>query len=261
MNINKTIIIAMTGFLTLGLGCAFIFPKEAPKNEKAVVKMGAGDDISGLLMKEIKTRMQGNNKCATTVEESSFMDCCSNSAQWALNAKEINVGFYCNHIAKHTVEHNKNVMIYAPAVMNAEVIGYQGDWSQVKKLGMTQGRKQSKIIAKKQYPQIMSFEEITQKGIMYCMEDGQVDGAILDITKAAGVPMYSYQPLSQNDYISYVLVVDKQFVQTKAFSEFRKTYNEAVKVLNQKDYLAEQLEVEPSWLEQKKIKFLTLPEE
>ncbi|MEF9840757.1 MAG: ABC transporter substrate-binding (seleno)protein SaoB [Lachnospiraceae bacterium] len=261
MNINKMMIIFITGFLILGLGCLFFLPKEQIKNDKAVIKMGAGDDISGLLMNEIKSHMNGKMDQSQMMEESSFTDCCSNSAQWALNAKDINIGFYCNHIAKYTVEHNKDVVIYAPAVMNAEVIGYKEDWSHVKKLGVTQGREQSKAIAKSQYPQIQSFEEITQKGIMYCIEDGQVDGAILDITKAAGVTEYAYQPLSNMDYISYVLVVDKKLLFTDAFSEFVEAYNQAANELNNKEYLAEKLKVDRPWLEQINLKFLTLPEE
>ncbi|MEF9917582.1 MAG: ABC transporter substrate-binding (seleno)protein SaoB [Lachnospiraceae bacterium] len=261
MNTNKAISIFIIGFLVLGLSCVFFLPREAEKNKKAIIKMGAGDDISGILMNEIKNNMEGRCEQSDMVEESSFMDCCSNSAQWALNAKEINVGFYCNHIAKHTVENNTNVVIYAPAVMNAEVIGYKKNWNQVHKLGITQGRQQSKRIAKEQYPQIESFEEITQKGIMYCMEDEQVDGMILDITKAAGVQEYEYKPLSNTDYISYVLVVEKEIIETEAFSEFIDAYNKAVEALNNKNYLAKKLRVSVTWLEQKHIKFLILSEE
>ena len=77
-------------------------------------------------------------------------------------------------------------------------------------------------------PQIEEFDEITQKGILYAMEDEQVDAAVLDITKAAEVSDIPTMPLSDNDYISYVLIVDKEFEQTEAFRNFIESYNKAV---------------------------------
>ena len=160
----------------------------------------------------------------------------------------------------HTIEENENVMIYGPVIMNAEVICYKGPWEDVKKIGINQGREFEKSLAAKTYPQIEEFQDVSQKGILYSLEDGQVDAAIQDLTKAAKVPMYSYKPLSENDYISYVLVVDKEFAKTKAFSDFIKSYNKAVEKLSESAYLAEKLGVEDSWLTDKPIKFLTLEE-
>lgn len=151
-------------------------------------------------------------------------------------------------------------MIYGPVIMNAEVICYKGSWEKVKTVGVVQGREQEKTLAKKTYPQIETFQDITQKGILYTMEDGQVDAAIQDVANAAQVPDYDCRPLSDNDYISYVLVVDKDFAGTKAFSDFIKSYNKAVEKLNKKSYLSDRLGVEESWLDDKEIQFLTLDE-
>ena len=158
------------------------------------------------------------------------------------------------------MEQNENVMIYGPIIMNGEIICYKNQWEDVKLVGVNQGRENEKALAAKTYPQIEVFQDISQKGILYTLEDGQVDAVIQDLTKAAKVPMYSYKPLSENDYISYVLVVDKSFAQTKAFSDFIKSYNKAVEKLNDSAYLAEKLGVEESWLADKPIKFLTLEE-
>lgn len=179
-------------------------------------------------------------------------------AQWALSAEEINVAFYCGHIAVHTVECNDNVMIYGPVIMNAEVISYKEDFRQVKTVGISQGREREKEIAKKNYPQIETFKEVTQKGILYTLEDGQVDAVIQDLTKAAVVRQYASKPLSDTDYVSYVLVVDKEFAETEAFIDFIESYNRAVEKLNDKEYLAEKLRVEKEWLTDKTIEFLPL---
>ena len=168
------------------------------------------------------------------------------------------MGFYCPHIAKHTIENNEDVEIYGPVLMNGETIVYKKDWADVKNVGITQGRQQEKALAKAAYPQIEEFDEITQKGILYAMEDEQVDAAILDITKAAEVSDIATMPLSDNDYISYVLIVDKEFEQTEAFRDFIESYNKAVEKLNDPCYLAKKLKVSKEWVEEKQIKFLPL---
>lgn len=160
----------------------------------------------------------------------------------------------------HTIEQNENVMIYGPVIMNAEVIGYKGDWESVRTVGVNQGRESEKSLAKKAYPQIEEFRDISQKGILYTMEDGQVDAVIQDLSKAALVPTYQYKPIAEHDYISYVLVVDKKFAQTQAFADFVKSYNKAAEKLNEPAYLAEKLGVEEEWLHDKTIQFLTLAE-
>ncbi len=142
--------------------------------------------------------------------------------------------------------------------MNAEVINYKKDWKNVKKVGISQGREQEKAAALKKYPQIESFKEVTQKGILYTLEDGQIDAVIQDITKAAAFPEYLSKPLASEDFISYVLVVDKEFTKTEAFSDFLESYNQAVEKLNKSEYLAQKLGVSEEWLDDKAIEFLPL---
>ena len=98
------------------------------------------------------------------------------------------------------------------------------------------GKGQEKQVAKETYPQLENFQDVTQKGILYTLEDGQVDAVIQDVTKAAKVPQYENKPLSAHDYISYVLVVEKEFAKTKAFEDFVISYNQAVEKLNQPEY-------------------------
>ena len=149
-------------------------------------------------------------------------------------------------------------MIYGPVIMNAEVICYKNDWEDVKLVGVSQGRENEKEQALKTYPQIEGFKDVTQKGILYTLEDEQVDAVIQDLTKSSVVPQYPTKPLSETDYISYVLVVDKEFAQTESFADFVDSYNKAVDKLNEPEYLAEKLGVEKSWLDNKTIQFLPL---
>lgn len=258
MRIDKAIGIIGGIFILAGIGSMLFLPGEKKWNKDADIRVGSGADISGVIMEETLQEINEKYKVSTSTESSSFQDCCSNTAQWALNAKEINVGFYCPHIAKHTIKNNEDVEIYGPVLMNGETIVYKKDWTDVKNVGITQGRQQEKALAKAAYPQIEGFDEITQKGILYAMEDEQVDAAILDITKAAEVSNIPTMPISDNDYISYVLIVDKEFEQTEAFRNFIESYNKAVEKLSDPCYLAKKLKVSKEWVEEKQIKFLPL---
>lgn len=75
MRIEKKIILFFMGFVLVGLLIAVYFPKEEKKNSDAVIRIGAGDDVSGILMKETVAQLEGKYKISDSVESSSFQDC------------------------------------------------------------------------------------------------------------------------------------------------------------------------------------------
>lgn len=58
-----------------GLAAAILFPKEAEKNKDAVIRIGAGDDVSGILMKEIVDQFGEKYEVEEALESTSFQDC------------------------------------------------------------------------------------------------------------------------------------------------------------------------------------------
>lgn len=59
----------------IGLGVTLLFPKEAEKNKDAVIRIGAGDDASGILMREIIAQFGEEYKVEEALESTSFQDC------------------------------------------------------------------------------------------------------------------------------------------------------------------------------------------
>lgn len=51
------------------------FPKEEAYNSEATLRIGAGDDMSGVLMEEVLAQLDGKYQIADAVESSSFQDC------------------------------------------------------------------------------------------------------------------------------------------------------------------------------------------
>ncbi len=75
MSNQKKVLIFIIGFVLTGLLIATFFPKEAKRNKDAVIRIGAGDDVSGLLMQEITDLLNGKYEISKTMETSSFQDC------------------------------------------------------------------------------------------------------------------------------------------------------------------------------------------
>ena len=75
MNSDKKIVVFLAGFILVGVMVTVFFPKEREKIGDAVIRIGAGDDISGVLMNETVDELSGKYTIAETMESSSFKDC------------------------------------------------------------------------------------------------------------------------------------------------------------------------------------------
>lgn len=75
MRIDRKIGIFIAGFILAGLLVAVIFPREETKNRNAELRIGAGDDISGILAKESVQEMSGKYVVSQNLESTSFQDC------------------------------------------------------------------------------------------------------------------------------------------------------------------------------------------
>ncbi|TJX14446.1 hypothetical protein E9840_06240 [Tissierella creatinini] len=232
------------------------------------MKIGAGDDITGILLKriiELNKAEQGGK--LLSVEENldeedlefyTFKDCCSNTAQWALTAKEIDMAFYCNHMALHLVRANEDFVIYGPVIMNAEVIAYKDELSEVERLGIGQKKEHLHRLAEKSHNQIKEIIEMSPSSLPYSLEGGLIDGAVLDTTKAALLPAFNFVPFSEDDYISYCLVVRKDIIETEEFKGFLDSYNKAVDEFNQEEVLQNLINGNKALWDSINIKFLNL---
>lgn len=75
MESGKKTAVFIVGFVLVGLMAAVLFPKEAERNKDAVIRIGAGDDVSGILMQEIVDQLGEKYKVEESLESTSFQDC------------------------------------------------------------------------------------------------------------------------------------------------------------------------------------------
>ncbi len=75
MEINRKIVIFIAGLVLAGTLIAIFFPRESRRNADAPLRIGAGADISGILMEETVEELSGVCMIPEDLESSSFHDC------------------------------------------------------------------------------------------------------------------------------------------------------------------------------------------
>lgn len=275
MDAIKRAIVFLCGFVVLGLFLVFVLPTgEINRDNPDQLLVGVGDDISGCLLEQVLARYyadghQGVASASNGVDEEDgedmdsylFIDCCSNTGMWALVNHDIDMGFYCSHVSVALVNQVEGVSIYGPIVMNGEVLGYWNEPEDMRRVGVPSKREHLKELALEQYPWVDEVKEVDAKSIAYSFADHQLDGAVLDISRTFHLPDYQYAPVTDQDYVSFCLVVRDDIVNTPQFLTFIQYYNETVKELNTPGVLQTLYGMDDDFWEMAPLKFLYLPEQ
>lgn len=267
MNAIKQGAVFLTIAMILGLLVTFVLPRENRRaEEKQWLLVGVGDDVTGLLMEQILLRYEADGHDALNrageedMDSYLFMDCCSNAGQFSLLTQDIDMGFYCSHIAVAIVNQSEGFSIYGPVIMNGEVLGYWEEPEDIRTMAIPMKREHLAKLAWEQYPGVERMEEISPTSILYAFGEQLVDGAVMDIARAFQMPEYQYTRVSDQDYISYCLVVRDDVAGTPQFQMFLKYYNETVAALNDKDTSQSLYGMDDAFWEAVRLKFLYLPE-
>ena len=75
MQMDKKISIFIAGFILTGFLISIFFPKEEKRNDDALIRVGAGADVSGILMEETVSELSDTYTIKESLESSSFQDC------------------------------------------------------------------------------------------------------------------------------------------------------------------------------------------
>ena len=270
MNINRKILVVLSVAIMIGVFIAAYFPHDQYTNKNSRLRVGSGQDITGVLLEEIsKTALNlgdeqifsSNNdesEKASLIDTYMFVDCCANASQWALISQDIEAGFFCSHTALHMVNQNHDFEIYGPVVMNAEVVASCEAPEYITSIGVPQKRRHLQELIAENYPGVTNTVEMNPASISYAIKSGQVNGAIIDVSHMAQLDTYTFYDLTDTDYVSFCLVVRKDIIETKSFQDFVYYYNETVTRLSEEGALASLLSNGTATLPNVRVKLLHL---
>lgn len=75
MENEKKIGLFLAGLILAGAFVTVFFPREGRRDQGALIRAGAGDDISGILMEETAEGLKEDYTVSGNLENSSFKDC------------------------------------------------------------------------------------------------------------------------------------------------------------------------------------------
>ena len=269
MDAIKQALLFLALSVVLGLTLVIVLPKEVDRDDESQLLVGCGDDITGCLLEQVleRYRADGHTDVSSAADEGksdmdsfTFIDCCSNASQWALYTSDIDMGFYCAHVSVTLVNMQEGFSIYGPIVMNGEVLGHWTEPEDMATVAVPSKRAHLEELARKEYPWVEDFKVVDAKSIAYSFGDHQIDGAVLDISRAFKMPDYKYTRVSDQDYVSFCLVVRDDVIGTPQFETFIRYYNETVEELNSAGVMQELYGMDDQFWEDVRLKFLYLPE-
>ena len=260
MSVNQRIKIALILTAVIFAVLFFLFPKDE-KKEVGTIRVGAGKDITGVLLESIVAEAELDNNQDSILTAYIFVDCCSNTAQWALQVEEIDLGFYCSSAAISMMNKVDGFELYAPIIMNSEVIATLPETQEINSVGIPRKRTFLGDLITKGYPEVSEIREIDRTYIGYSVKLEEVDGAVLDVMDAATTASdFQYRPMTNQPYISYCMVVREDLIGTDVFNDFLTYYEQAIEKLNTTEEKIRLMKMDEEFWEMSRLEFLPISE-
>lgn len=192
----------------------------------AKIRIGVSDDMSGFV---VDYMIKGTQE-SSSMEAYFIKDCCSKTSQIALTSDLLDAAIVCVSAAEIFTESNPDYLVYAPITMNTDVVLERKETPVT--VGISQNRYYQETIVKDMYGQAVEVVPMIPGALPYALEKGELEAAIIDVTKAIQMQGSFIGISEEKDYISYVLIVHEDFVESEDFSDFIDRYNRAIMELN-----------------------------
>lgn len=256
MSVNRRIRAALALLGVIFVVLYFFFPRDEEK-EAGTIRVGAGSDITGVLLESIVAEAEKEHAGDSIVTSYVFVDCCSNTAQWALQAEEIDLGFYCSSAAMSMVNKVDGFELYAPIIMNSEVVATRPGTETLQVIGIPRKRTFLGGLGEAAYAGVKETREIDRTYLLYSLKLEEIDGAVIDVADAAAAAAeFEFCPLTEQPYISYCMVVRTSIAETQAFQDFLRYYERAVEKLNTVEERVRLMKMDEAFWEMSSLQFL-----
>lgn len=172
----------------------------------------------------------------------------------------------CKEAAKEYLENVEGFQIVSTSMMNSDIFITKTENPKI--IGMTQDRDYQIELIKKRFGQDVEIAPMMVSALPYALEKGEVDGIIIDFIKGVHVNGVKESSVIDDDYATYVLISNVDFMKTKEFKNFIKIYNESLQELMMDDRLLKKhfynytkTDLEEGGLEKWKVKLLNITQD
>ncbi|MEJ8554792.1 ABC transporter substrate-binding (seleno)protein SaoB [Tepidibacter sp. Z1-5] len=152
----------------------------------------------------------------------------------------MDLAIICEDAAKEFVKNNDGFKIVGSCVKNSDVFILK-DNKIPKKIGIAQNRKYQQKLVKAKFGSSCQVYPMTATALGYALENNTLDAVVLDSLKAWKLNGKKEISNYNKDYITYVMVVNKEFEKKDLYEEFIKYYNESIYELRNEKLLKKQL--------------------
>lgn len=204
------------------------------------IRIGVGDDVSRVLFEYlIEENAMAELSISRDFETYSVKDCCTSNAQWALSGDMIDVAALCPTAAKVLIEKDQRYEIAGPLIMDGDVFVLRNNHPT--RIGVGQNREHLYSNVRQRYGEQCEIVPMVSSALPYALEQGKVDAILTDVLKGIQLKGQMLPPSENEQSVTSVLVVRKQFRQNPKFEELVDAINDAAGELNQPEIVEEYL--------------------
>ena len=141
----------------------------------------------------------------------------------------LDMAIMCKEAAKEYLENVEDFQVVSDITMNSDIFIIKNNNPKV--IGMTQDRDYQIDLMKKRFGEDVEIAAMMVNALPYALEKGDVDAIVIDFIKGVHVNGIKEDTVIDGDYTTYVLLSNSEFMKTREFKKFIKTYNKSLEEL------------------------------
>lgn len=217
-------------FSLAGIGC-----RESDKLERVGIPEGATGLLTAYVLKE---KMGRHDISTMRFEPYTLYDCCAATSQYALGSGHLDMAVLCPDAAAVLTAKDQRFLVVGPVMYNSEVLvvrHHRGAGPPT--IAISQNRDRQRRLVTARFGETARVVPMLHAAVPFAYARDQVDGAVLDITKAFSLVGNISAPSGNAQVVSAVLVIKRSLVGSDHYRLFIRGYRQAMEEMADRDKL------------------------
>jgi hypothetical protein len=209
-----------------------------------IERIGIPEGSTGLLTAYVlKEKMVRHDIKTLRFEPYTLYDCCAATTQYALGSGHLDMAIMCPDAAAALIAKDQRFMVVGPVMFNSDILVlHQNSREGQPKVAVSQNRVLQGHLVTARFGDGAQVVPMMHGAVPFAFARGQVDGAVLDITKAFTLAgKVSGTPESTIEVATAVLVVKQSLISSDQYQLFIKGYIQALDDMADQENLLELL--------------------